>query len=1204
MENASIRLADYVMSHEDWLVQKVLNYAKENDYTGYTSTSSEAWRSSISGLSQSLLKSLEDLPGVPELLADENYSSHPIATFGIIEAKRHRKRGVSLGTFLGLMKYYRQSYIDLLLQAGFEVEEARLYRLFIDRFFDRIELGICTEWNSLSENQMLTELQSANRCMTNEKNKYLTIFESIRDPVFIFDRQNRIENMNPAAQELISGRSISESAYHDRQEAREALSWIEDDLAGMDANGQLEVFFEKMIQIGESLFQFQVRITQMLDISEKFTGKVVILNNITEIKRAEKRLEREKALLRCLIDSIPDLIFFKDPNSVYLGCNKAFEEYVGRPEREQIGKTDFDFFDLQTAEFYREKDRMMLDAGKSRRNEEWVTYPDGRRVLLDTLKTPFYGPNGEKLGLVGISRDITDSKMAEQALMDSENKLASIIEFLPDATFVIDNNKRVIAWNHAMEEMTGVAKEGMIGKGDYAYTVPFYGEQKRHLLDLIDAEDGDLASEYQFVKRKINTLYAETYAPALNGGEGAYVWATGAPLFDNKGNRIGAIESIRDITEQKRADQTLREQERRLADIINFLPDATLVIDQEGKVIAWNRSMEAMTGVRAAEILGRGNYEYALPFYGERRPILIDLVLQSHDEIERGYTDLKRQDGTLVGGAYMPTLRGGGVFLVGSAAALYDSEGNISGAIESIRDITENKHAEEELKKAKDRAESAMQAKSEFLANMSHELRTPMNAVIGMTSLLLTDDTLSEEQRDFVETIRKGGEALMVLINEILDFSKIERGKTELELQPFDLRNLVEESLDLVAAQASEKGLELAYIFDRRVPEAIMSDPGRLRQVLSNLLSNAIKFTDRGEVILSVSRRDDEIHFAVRDSGIGIPPDQMHRLFQPFSQLNTSISRVYDGAGLGLAISKKLIELLGGRIWATSKLGAGSTFYFTLQTQEVPSESKPFKADLHPVLQDKAVLIVVFNQSLRRILGCQVHQWGMTPFLAESVQEAYRLLLAAQSFDLVLADLNTPDVVSMLREIGEFVEDRPQIVLAYAGQKVPNDISAAVVGKPLKPANLCEILTRVLSEPELPPAEIGKSEEEGKYSYLRILLAEDNISNQKMTLLMLKKLGYRADSVANGREVLQALERQPYDIILMDVKMPVMNGLEATKAIRERWPQNDLKIVALTAYALPGDEKRCRDAGMDAYLSKPVKMIDLADMLNKYHSCE
>ncbi|MDD2834827.1 MAG: response regulator, partial [Methanothrix sp.] len=374
-----------------------------------------------------------------------------------------------------------------------------------------------------------------------------------------------------------------------------------------------------------------------------------------------------------------------------------------------------------------------------------------------------------------------------------------------------------------------------------------------------------------------------------------------------------------------------------------------------------------------------------------------------------------------------------------------------------------------------------------------------------------------------------------------------------------------------------------------------------LRRVLRNLLSNAVQFTDNGSVVLSVSGTSEEVHFAVQDTGIGIPQGQMHRLFQPFSQLNMSISRGYDGAGLGLAISKKLVELLGGRIWAASELGKGSTFYFTVKALEAPAQSKSFLAVYQPLLQGKTVLIVASNQTLRRILGHQVHRWGMTPLLAESATKAYRLLLSARSFDLVLADLNTPDAVSMLREIRGFDEDLPQVVLVSAVHKVSLDIPAVVTRKPLKPADLHEALIKVLSEPEQETAEIGTPEEEIEYSSLRILLAEDNISNQKMTILMLKKLGYRADTVTNGQEVLQSLERQPYDVILMDVKMPVMNGLQATKAIRERLPENGPKIVALTAYALPGDEKRCLAAGMDAYLSKPVQMHDLAEILSRYN---
>ncbi|HSD59039.1 MAG TPA: PAS domain S-box protein, partial [Methanotrichaceae archaeon] len=737
-------------------------------------------------------------------------------------------------------------------------------------------------------------------------------------------------------------------------------------------------------------------------------------NDITVCKRAEETLRASHQIIEGIINAIPARVFWKDRNLVYLGCNAIFARDAGFVDpKDIVGKDDYQMGWRDQAELYRADDHQVIESGRPKLLiEEPQTTPEGNTIVLLTSKIPLRSSEGEIIGVLGTYMDISERKLAEEALRDSESKLAAIIEFLPDATFVIDNKKTVIAWNRAMEEMTGVNKDDMIGQGDHAYTVPFYGERRRHLLDLIDIDDKDLASKYQYVQRKGNTLYSETYTPALNGGKGAYVWATGAPLFDSEGNRIGAIESIRDITEHKRAERTLREQlnflqqlidsipspifykdirgvylgcnmafetltgfakdkivghtvyelypkdladiyyeadnklfwnpgaqvyeaaiahadgsrrdimvskatyfdtegrlaglvgvilditerkhmenalresERRLGDIINFLPDATLVVDRDGKVIAWNRAIEAMTGIKAEEILGKGNYEYAIPFYGERRPILIDLVLKPQEEIEKGYDHLRRQDGTLVGGAYMPTLKGGGIFLVGSAAALYDSEGNISGAIESIRDVTENKHAEEELCRAKEEAESAMRAKSEFLANMSQEIRTPMNAVIGMTGLLQSSD-LNPDQRECVEIIHSSGETLLAIINDILDYSKIEEGKGELESQPFNLRECIESSMDLVATSAAEKGLRLTYAVDDKVPENLMGDVTRLRQILVNLLSNAVKFTEAGQVSVTVTSQQKggryEVCFTVRDTGIGIPPGKMNRLFHSFS---------------------------------------------------------------------------------------------------------------------------------------------------------------------------------------------------------------------------------------------------------------------------------------------------------------------------------
>jgi CheY-like chemotaxis protein len=471
------------------------------------------------------------------------------------------------------------------------------------------------------------------------------------------------------------------------------------------------------------------------------------------------------------------------------------------------------------------------------------------------------------------------------------------------------------------------------------------------------------------------------------------------------------------------------------------------------------------------------------------------------------------------------------------------------------------------------------------MANISHELRTPLNYIVGMTSLLLLEENLTPEQRDSVETIRKGGDALMILVNEILDFSKLERENTELELQPFDLRSCVEDVLDLVALDASEKGLELAYFFDRKVPEAIVGDPGRLRQILSNLISNAVKFTKRGDVDVSVmpGDQDEEIQFSVRDTGIGMPQEFFEKLFHPFSQLDMSISRGHGGTGLGLAISKKLVEMMGGQIWAQSEPG-----------------NQPYLEYLQPQLMGKSVFIVDDNKTSRRILGRQVHSWGMVPVIASFGQDALKYLRMEGAFDAAIIDTTVPEDegIKLAREIRESRKDLPLVALTTLCKKKQPDIFDASLTKPIKPGQLYNALTNVFGARE--KAFDMTAERTVDRSSMRILLAEDIISNQKVTLRMLKKLGYRADAVVNGREVLEALERQPYDLILMDVKMPIMNGIEAVRKIRERWPENGPKIIALTAYALDGDREKCFEAGMDDYLSKPVTLDDLKKVLSKF----
>ena len=773
-----------------------------------------------------------------------------------------------------------------------------------------------------------------------------------------------------------------------------------------------------------------------------------------------------------------------------------------------------------------------------------------------------------------------------------EDMYRNIFENAIEGIFQTTANGQYLNVNPALAKMygydsTGDLVRGLTEIGNQLYVDP---HRRTEFIELMRRDGVVRGFESQIYRKDKSIIWISENARSVMGETGELLYYEGM---------------VEDITERKRLETQVLESEGKLVALISNIEDSIWSVDESYRLITFN----ATASRHFLEILGR-------PV--EAGTALLDLIPPEWREEEKGFYDRALHgDRFSVEQCYV-TARGERYFETSYNPIRAD--GLIKGVAVYSNDITERHRAHQELQEAKVAAEAANKMKSEFLANMSHEIRTPMNGVLGMTDLLLMTE-LNLEQREFANTVRLSAESLLVVINDILDFSKIEADKLDLEIIEFDLRETIDSTMDLLAAQAHSKGLELAAFIQSDVPIQLLGDPGRLRQVINNLVGNAVKFTSHGEVIATVSKvsetEDDVIlKFEVRDTGIGIDPAAQARLFQAFTQADSSTTRKYGGTGLGLAISRRLIELMHGEIRVESELGKGATFSFNAAFGKQRTTIKLVRHDLVGL----KVLIVDDNATNREILTHYTRSWKMEVGSTTDGPEALKMLHEAAKtdpFDLAILDMQMPsmDGLMLARAIKldpELSKTRLVMLTSLGNHLDPTELKQAgieaCVLKPVKQTRLFERLSSVLAShvtrrsPKVASGRLsmGPPQAEPIRAGVRILLAEDNRINQMVARGLLQNLGCTATLAGNGQEVLNALAQAPFDLILMDCQMPELDGYETTKKIRAGEFSPVPRIIAMTANAMSGESEKCLQAGMDDYMSKPVRLDTLRSMILKW----
>jgi two-component system, sensor histidine kinase and response regulator len=825
---------------------------------------------------------------------------------------------------------------------------------------------------------------------------------------------------------------------------------------------------------------------------------------------------------------------------------------------------------------------------------------------------------GERRLFTVLLRDLTPPPPVVGGGGQAAELLDLLMESLPDSVYFKDASGRFLRINRALARRFGLADPAeAVGKSDFHFFTAEHAQQA-----------AAVEQEIQQTGQPVVGLEEKETWP---DGRVTWVSTTKLPLCDRDGRVVGTCGISRDVTDRHRSELALRDSEALYHSLVETLPLNVFRKDRQGRFTFANQRFCQTTGRPLEELLGKTDYDFYPAHLADKYRRDDQAVMD-----QRTVLDLVEEHQAPAGDkSYVQVLK----------TPIYDSCGDVIGTQAFFWDVTDRKRAEEELKKAKEVAESANRAKSEFLANVSHEIRTPMNGILGMTELALDTD-LSPEQREYLHMVKASADALLAVINDILDFSKIEAGKLDLDAVPFPLRDSLGDTMRTLALRAHKKGLELAYHVPPDVPDRLVGDPGRLRQIVVNLVGNAIKFTERGEVVVRVERCSGNgngsghgnegpgagvpvplpvpvpgagphpeggvcLHFAVRDTGIGIPPEKQAAVFAPFVQADGSTTRKYGGTGLGLAISSRLAALMGGRVWLESEPGVGSTFHFTAHFGLAEGPVGP----VHRAedLEGMPVLVVDDNATNRRILEEMLSNWRMRPTVVATgpaaLAELERAWAAQEPYPLLLLDALMPEMdgytLAELVKQHPCVSDTTLLMLSSAEGSAARarELSiAACLMKPIKQSELFDAIRGALgaargpegAAPEEAPAVVPRRR-------LRVLLAEDNAVNQKLMVRLLEKWGHQVAVAVNGQEALAAVAKEHFDLVLMDVQMPEVGGFEATAAIRAREKETGgrLPVVAMTAHAMKGDRERCLAAGMDDYLPKPIQAHELLAVIER-----